>query len=341
MNSNSITVLMVNGKFQFVSEYIGYWFQCDYRQLEGCSVQQLLFHSGVPVHIRKQVLQVYRDFCIHKRNHSIMVPTLAGTYLLIRQRVVDQEQGVYLFEFQEQAQPFVRTDAEDLATIMATVAHEIRNPLTSIRGFAQLMKPYLSELNKENYANVIISEIDRANTILYELLDQSSVQQQVIEVMDMNLILEHIQLVCEADAKLRGIEFKVKSMSQYSQIYGNECQMKQVLLNLIQNAFDALNEDDNSVPVMSRKKVSVTMVDVNDQCLIVIEDNGPGIDASAHSRMFEPFYTTKKHGTGLGLSISKKLIEQHGGAIHLQSSRGKGTTFTIALPLLVEVNKIG
>lgn len=220
-----------------------------------------------------------------------------------------------------------QNNIKDLA---AGMAHEIRNPLTAVRGFLQLLKPDLKSFGKEHYADIALSEINRANEIIYEFLNTAKPNMDPIENTSLTKVVHEIMLLFQSEATLRDIEMitQIENTNLISDISSN--QLKQVLMNLIKNAFEAIEEYQKS-----ERKVYISTKRKNGSAFIEITDTGCGLSEESIKKLFVPFYSTKEKGTGIGLSVCKRIIEDHDGTIYVKSSPGVFTTFTIVLPLKI------
>lgn len=218
----------------------------------------------------------------------------------------------------------------NVGQLAAGIAHEIRNPLTTIKGFIQLMKPYLVEIEKEEYATIALEEIERANNILYEFLNAAKPHFNEAKQIDVNRLVKEIMILFEGEAHLRNITICNRLALETPSLFLEEHQLKQVLVNLVKNAIEA-------VPANGGKIILST--EVRDELVIIrIEDNGCGMSEETVRHIFMPFYTTKATGTGLGLSVCHDIINQLGGEIEIKSQPGVGTDFLIYLPYKVALS---
>ncbi len=213
-----------------------------------------------------------------------------------------------------------------VGALAAGIAHEIRNPLTTIRGFIQLLHTELAQSQKKGYVDIIIEEIDRANSILNDFLCFSKPTPPKRRQIGVSAIMEEIRLLTESEALLREINLDFSCPMEIPGIYIDKDQIKQVLLNIVKNAFDAVAAHGR-VKVAARWEPGPRMV------AITVEDNGTGMDQQTVAKIFDPFFTTKESGTGLGMAVTYQIIHNHGGEINVESFPGRGTTFTILLPV--------
>ncbi len=207
--------------------------------------------------------------------------------------------------------------------LAAAVAHEIRNPLTSIKGFIQMMENGVPE--KDLYYQIVLSELNRIEQIISEMLVLAKPQSVCFQRKKIGHLIRHVLKLLEGQANLHNIQFIADLETDLQEIDCEENQLKQVFINLIKNAIEVM-PDGGKITVTCRKAE-------NDQLLIRIIDQGPGIPEDRLSRLGEPFYTTKEKGTGLGLMVSFKIIKDHNGTMHFSSSIGEGTTVDVLLPL--------
>ena len=223
----------------------------------------------------------------------------------------------------------------ELGTIAAGVAHEIRNPLASIKTFAQLMPERMDDPEfKNEFSKLVLKDVDRITKVIESMLAFARPAQVSIKEQPSNDLVEEAILLVQPRLKAKRIEL-TRAFRGNPVIRVDKHQILQVLVNLLSNAADALQEKGKI-----RVATGVSQLDAvgngngnHGFAVIEVSDNGPGIPASVRSRLFDPFFTTKKEGTGLGLSISQKIVRDHGGAITVSSVEGKGTTFQVNLPL--------
>ncbi len=224
--------------------------------------------------------------------------------------------------------------ADRLATLgelSAGAAHEIRNPLTSIRSSIQFLKRKLNDSTDIEMANDLISEVDRINDIIEGMLSFAKPQPLKKENTQLKtILLQTVQLVLNT-ARKKEIEICINYQADREDIFADPSQLKQVFLNIIMNSIQAIESTPGKIEInviFSEGKNNYAPV-----YLIEFIDNGEGISNEDIDKIFDPFYTTKNEGTGLGLSISYGIINQHGGDIEFFSEPGKGTRVKIRIPL--------
>ncbi|CAH0345891.1 HAMP domain-containing sensor histidine kinase [Bacillus sp. CECT 9360] len=210
-----------------------------------------------------------------------------------------------------------------VSELAASVAHEIRNPLTVVRGFIQLMKDDKSAMNKE-YMQLVLTELARAETIIADYLDlarQNSVKREIFQVSS---LIKDVMNVMKSYSNMNGVDLSYYIHHDYKLI-GDLGKLKQVFYNLIKNSVESINHTNGRV------MINVTKHD--GKALIAITDNGIGMDQQQLERIGEPFFTLKDTGTGLGVMVTKSIIESHHGGIEYESEPGKGTEIFMTLPL--------
>jgi len=215
-----------------------------------------------------------------------------------------------------------------MGLMAATFAHEIRNPLTSIKTFVQLFPEKHSDAEFRNtFSKVVISDIERIDGLIEDFLNFSEKRALVrIDNLDITLLIDDALEYIKNRVKLENKRINVEKFYKNVKItiQGDSKQLKQAFINVIRNGCQAM--DNNGI-------LSVRITSDNKKVDISITDTGQGIPPQDIDRIFDPFYTTKTFGVGLGLAISKGIIEEHGGKIMVESELLKGTTFTISLPV--------
>jgi signal transduction histidine kinase len=226
-----------------------------------------------------------------------------------------------------------KVQSERLASIgmmSATLAHEIKNPLSSIKVFTQLIpERYNDEEFRETFSRLVSGEIQRIDGLLSELLDFSKPSPIKITKVDAQALMDDcIQLVIRSFEK---DNLKItKTYHGKFNIAGDDDRLKQAILNIMINSQQALKAGE---------LLEVELLSSGNYINIVIKDNGSGIPNDIIDKIFDPFVTTKQRGAGLGLAISKKIIDDHGGSISVKSEPGKGTEFRIKVPSFYLIEK--
>jgi len=224
--------------------------------------------------------------------------------------------------------------AERLATLgelMAGVAHEVRNPLTAIRGYVQILRQQTSDLIHQEYLSVVLKEIDSINKVIQQLLEFSRPRHSQWQQVSLNALVEETLVLVQTAGVQARVDFISELDNELNPINADRELLKQVLLNILINAVQAIS---------ARGKIRIRTWQYSDsQQAISIEDNGCGIDLSLQKKIFDPFFTTKASGTGLGLALSQRIINAHQGDIRVASLPGYGATFTLILPINPQGNQ--
>jgi signal transduction histidine kinase len=215
-----------------------------------------------------------------------------------------------------------------MGMMSATFAHEIRNPLTSLKTFAQLMpEKYNDEEFRETFSKIVVGEIERIDGLIGDLLDFSSDKKPSrVNFFDLTSLIDDIveYVRGKIDFEKKGIIFRKNYSKDEINMTGDAEKLKQVFINIISNGCQAM--DDGGI-------LNVDIEPNSEHVDIAVSDTGTGIHPDDISKIFDPFVTTKEMGVGLGLAISKRVIEEHNGQIGVESSLTKGTTFTVTLPV--------
>ncbi|MEI2665246.1 ATP-binding protein [Rossellomorea sp. LJF3] len=212
-----------------------------------------------------------------------------------------------------------------IGQLAAAVAHEIRNPLTSLKGFIQLMQT--TNTINHDHLDIMLSEVDRIDLISGEMLILGKQQETHFRHERLDDILQQVLVLMEAQANLDNVSITYENLSETPlYVSGESNQLKQVFINIIKNAVEA-------IPASRDGKVSITLEEQGTNAQVIVKDNGVGMEPGRIEHLGEPFYSTKEKGTGLGLAVCKKIIQRHKGHIYFQSVKEKGTAVEISLPI--------
>jgi PAS domain S-box-containing protein len=207
--------------------------------------------------------------------------------------------------------------------LAAGVAHEIRNPLTSLRGFVQLLQSKVNDY--KTYFDIMLDELDRINFIVSEFLVIAKPQSVYYQPKQIGPILQNTVALLNSQAIMRNVQIITKLDEDLSPINCDENQIKQVFINILNNSIDSMPEGGDII--LEAKKLDENHI------VIRCTDQGCGIPEDRIPRLGEPFYTTKEKGTGLGLMVSFKIIENHQGRLRIESKLHAGTTVEIIFPI--------
>jgi two-component system nitrogen regulation sensor histidine kinase GlnL len=219
------------------------------------------------------------------------------------------------------------------------LAHEIRNPLGAIRGAVQLLARELGgDSPLQEYTSVLLTEVDRVNRIIEMLLNLARPVPVRLVPLNVHQLFERVALLSDEAARSRGITLVRRYDPSLPAVLGDEDRLVQVFHNLVRNAMEAMAAG-GKVTLATRVSMNPLFgkVDLGGGQRSMVEaqviDEGSGIPPAARARIFDPFFTTKDHGLGLGLAICHQIVEQHRGAIDIESEEGRGTTVTCFLPV--------
>lgn len=246
----------------------------------------------------------------------------------LRKRWIDEELG-------RNAKPKVDAERRDhierkvrsLEDLSASIAHEIRNPVTAAKSLVQQMGEDPTASANVEFANVALGELDRVERSISHLLKYARGEELRLETLDVaDLVDSALETFRDRIARL-GVRVE-RDIGAAGFVHGDGDKLRRVVINLIANALDAIDggPQDPTLWVSAGENLAGT------EAWVRVRDNGPGIDPETRRKIFDPFYTTKHQGTGLGLALSKKLVETHGGTLEVESEPGGGSEFIVAFP---------
>lgn len=254
---------------------------------------------------------------------ALLLVALYGRYVVapLRQKLIEDNAAI---DQQKKLDQFAR-----LAT---GLAHEIRNPLTaiSVRLFT-LQKTIDKRTNEHNDAALIRNEIDRLEQILKNFLKLARPTEPKFAVLTAEPALREVRDLLGPQLQRQAIELKLDSMAS-TRFHADPLQLKQVLINLVQNAADAIGRR-GAITLRARQDEVRLNGQPVESVVLEVEDTGAGISPEVQERLFDPFFSTKENGTGLGLPIAAKIIDQHRGILDFETRPGHGTTFRVILPM--------
>ena len=218
-----------------------------------------------------------------------------------------------------------------LGEMSAIVAHEIRNPMTAIRGFAQRIgrRTDGNEVGRR-YSEIIISEVDRLDKVIKSVLDfgkKSALQRQPVNIEN---IIDDALLLLDEQMRRKSITVEKQFAPFLPPAALDQNQIMQVVINLLQNAVDV---------TPAGKAIMVKATHENHELKVSVIDGGGGVNPELIEKIFEPFFTTKLHGTGLGLAMAQRIVEEHGGTIDVGNAPSGGAIFTVRLPINADSGK--
>jgi len=217
-----------------------------------------------------------------------------------------------------------------IGQIAAGTAHEIRNPLTSIKGFLQVLKKSLRAQGMEKeygYAELMLSEIDRINELVSEFLLLSKPKHTTLTQIDVSAVIREILPIINNEAILHNVTVEYQSALDLPLIMADRELLKQVFINLCKNGIEAMSAEGGTLTITEKPDR------LEHRLNVYVQDTGPGIPAFLIDKIFDPFFTTKEEGTGLGLSVCQRIVHDIGGTLRV-SSKGYGTIFVVSVPYI-------
>lgn len=324
--ADSFLILKKNGQLAYISEACQHFIGYSFDEIEDMRISDIFQPSSLNKE-NSYFKELSRDSLCHSDIHIraksgelihvqltafpiILHKAIIGSYAVIREMTHHKEQ-----KFMSEKQAVA-------GQLAAGIAHEIRNPMTAIKGFLQLMmRDYKGK--KASYFEIIKSEIERIELILRELMVLAKPNKISYKNVNLDSLLEQILTLMRSQALLNDIEIEAAYCFKDTSIFGDENQLKQVFINYIKNAIEAMT--DGGKILIEGEFLS------ENQVIIRIVDQGPGIPAEILERISEPFFTTKEQGTGLGMPVSYQIIKEHKGDM-LISSSSTGTSVEVVLP---------
>ena len=343
LNSLDSSIVMVdpNSQISYLNNSAEQLFSGSHNQLLGCKIQTILPPNSPILDLIKKV-----------QNTASAVADYGLT--LDTPRIIKQIINIQITPFLEDPKHVIlniftrsiadkigkqlipRNAARSVTALAATLGHEIKNPLSGIKGAAQLLDAYVREEDKE-LTKLICDETDRICTIVDRMEVFSDKRPVKTEPINAHKILERVRLMAES-----GFAKNIKFVEIYDPslpfIDGNHDQLIQIFLNLIKNAAESINHDHGEIVMKTSYLHSVKFALPGQKSqshlplVISIKDNGVGVPQSLNELIFDAFVTTKSNGTGLGLALVAKLIDDHGGVIEFESELGR-TIFKVLLPM--------
>ncbi|MDL4839543.1 ATP-binding protein [Aquibacillus rhizosphaerae] len=322
-----ITICDSMGKIIYISQSVKKILGYEPELLIGKFIKEYVAPNEYKIIVSK--IEKYRNY---SQKFTLSIRDYIGKYIWVETAMKkienNDDKDIFILltkditDKKEAEEMLIRSEKMSVAgQLAAGVAHEIRNPLTSLKGFIQLLQSGIKR--KDEYYKIMIDEIDKIDTITSELLFISKPMTDEKKLEKLSIMLNDVITLLRSQAKLFNIEISL-CMDQDQLIYCDRTQIKQVLINLLKNAIEEMKDGGT---------IEVVLTNNEDYCSISIIDEGPGIPEHILHKLKEPFFTTKKDGTGLGLMISYKIIENHQGNIEIHQNEDKGSTFKINLPV--------
>ncbi len=212
-----------------------------------------------------------------------------------------------------------------IGDLAAGIAHEVRNPLSSIKGYVTYFGSlFAQDSENRKAAEITAEEVDRVNRVISELLEFAKPSDLNLVATDLRKLLEHTLRIVAQEASFAGVTITTQLDHNLPELMVDPDRITQVILNILINAIQAMGLG-GQLSVITHQREEEVVVDIS--------DTGHGISPEDQGNMFNPYFTTKKNGTGLGLAIVHKIVEDHGGSVHIQSTKGSGTQVSVSLPI--------
>lgn len=343
--SSGIITINSQAEITFMNRSALKMFNCDYMQVQGTPVHRLFADKNEADVLLDQILNE-KKMCESHEVHFVsqngeIFPAGLSTTLQKQPEQKGVSGAIFIFRnitnITSLRRQIERMDRlATMGELSAGIAHEIRNPLAGIKSSAQVIEESFSPGDfRGQLASRIVKEIDRSNDLLKRFFNFARPSRARQDFHNIEMIIDGVYLLMAPRFKKKNIEFEKNFADALPQVYVDESQLEQVVLNLFLNAVDAMPEGGKlTVATGVRKAESESGLQTAQQMIFVeMADTGNGIPQSKLEKIFNPFYTTKSDGVGLGLSISSRLLEENNGTINVKSSLGNGSVFTVLLPV--------
>jgi signal transduction histidine kinase len=217
--------------------------------------------------------------------------------------------------------------------LTAGLAHEIRNPLVAIRTFTQLLPERYDDAEfREGFQGLALKEVDRICGLINDLLSFARPSKPNVALENVNDVVDNIVRILETQAKEKGVALSREFNDSLPKVWIDREQMKQVFMNLILNAIQAMKEG-GSISIATRAISRIGAEPSGEFVQVEVRDTGVGIPEENLQHIFDPFFTSKDEGSGLGLAVSHQIVQEHGGFVTVESTLGKGTSFFVHVPV--------
>jgi len=311
-NTMAKTVLSLHSEYTEIKNIIGTSFPLIFQNGHGDACIKLLSQA---LNGKKNALVPYVN------EDKILVLTTIS----LRSSINDENAGAALIaqdvtELRQLQSEVGRMERLSLVGQMAaSITHEIRNPMAVIRGFVQLIQERSSK-NQDEYFQIVIDELDRANMIISDFLSLAQNRELAMELTSLHDVVNDLIPLLSADANLRGQSLEVSLCEDLPLIMMNDREIKQLFLNIARNGMEAMD---------NKGSLHISTSNSGNKIELRIADQGVGIPPEQMQHLFEPFFSTKTQGTGLGLPLCLSIAERHNGRIDVESKEGEGTAFIV------------
>ncbi|HBV87566.1 MAG TPA: hypothetical protein DEF42_13160 [Desulfosporosinus sp.] len=332
----SMTLTNLDGKFIDVN-------QCCLK-MHGHSKEEFIGHSPsdlnlwVDIHERAKFFKELtengfaynHEIKSYKKNGEIFDSLLSGVVIDLNGEKCILGTKSDISELKQYQRELSRLNSLNIIGEMAAgIAHEVRNPMTTVKGFLQLLSTKSEYQKHENYFNLMVNELDRANFLITEFLSLAKNKPIDLKILDINSIIENLLPMIEADAIINE-KYVTLELNQIDNVLADDKEIRQLILNLVRNGFEAMSP---------YRILTIKTVMQNGKVMLVIKDQGKGIPPEAFDKIGTPFFTTKDCGTGLGLATCYSIVVRHNSSITFETGT-TGTTFYVSFNAASSVNHV-
>jgi two-component system, sporulation sensor kinase E len=306
------------------------------RKYNNCAIEKVFMEKDIVQFMRKCIKENKLDCTA---TFDFDNPSMERKVISFHARKIDDFDGLFFiisdvtffYKFKDE---FRKNESlASMTTMAAGVAHEIKNPLASILLYVQIMEKLierdgcLTKEEAEKNLSVVKEEVQRLNSIAVDFLFAVKPMKVSFEKYSLNDLVNKVLKLATTELEQSGIQLNLNLASSMPNVMMDIGLMQQVLLNLIKNAIQAMNNCENG------KNITIDTYLDGTNAVLAVSDTGCGMTEKQMEKIFEPYFTTKSEGNGLGLTIVFKIIKEHGGDIHVRSTLGEGSQFTITLPI--------
>ena len=306
------------------------------RKYNNCAIEKVFMEKDIVQFMRKCIKENKLDCTA---TFDFDNPSMERKVISFHARKIDDFDGLFFiisdvtffYKFKDE---FRKNESlASMTTMAAGVAHEIKNPLASILLYVQIMEKLierdgcLTKEEAEKNLSVVKEEVQRLNSIAVDFLFAVKPMKVSFEKYSLNDLVNKVLKLATTELEQSGIQLNLNLASSMPNVMMDIGLMQQVLLNLIKNAIQAMNSCQNE------KNITIDTYLDGTNAVLAVSDTGCGMTEKQMEKIFEPYFTTKSEGNGLGLTIVFKIIKEHGGDIHVRSTLGEGSQFTITLPI--------
>lgn len=324
-----IAVFDLTGKVAFMNSSLAEVMGLDTHQACGKDIIRLLQGIGIPSgHPLFRILT-------GEEYAGTVAPLTDGYPSYVSTKIVKGDDGenagglLILWDargWQEMEQAVIKAEQLAIMGQLAAIAlHEVRNPLSALQGYLQLLKRELDEVRQLEYVEVMLGTLDRVNSLITTYLRLAKPGTPERRPCDMDELLSDLILLYEVELKSKGINFIFSCDSGLPQVSLDRDQFYQVMVNILKNAAEV-------TPRNGEIHVGLKYLKEKDMAVFFVRDTGPGVSEDVLSHIFDPFFTTRDKGTGLGLYVCREIVKNHGGEISIANNHDRGCTVTITIP---------